>query len=48
MESNFDEWAAIFDSAEADTKDSEFDIKPLFSGGRKILKKLLLFIKRLK
>ena len=30
IESTFDEWAAIFDSAEADKRHSEFDIKPLF------------------
>ena len=30
IESTFDEWAEIFDSAEADKRDSEFDIKPLF------------------
>ena len=28
----FDEWAAVFDSAEAEKKHSEFDIKPLFRG----------------
>ena len=27
-----DEWAAIFDSAEAEERHSEFDIKPLFRG----------------
>ena len=32
IESTFDEWAAIFDSAEADQRHSEFDIKPLFRG----------------
>ena len=32
IESSFDEWAAIFDSAEADKRHSEFDIKPLFRG----------------
>ena len=32
IESTFDEWAAIFDSAEADIRHSEFDIKPLFKG----------------
>ena len=32
IESTFDEWAAIFDSAEADKRHSEFDIKPLFRG----------------
>ena len=32
IESNFDEWAAIFDSSEADKRHSEFDIKPLFRG----------------
>ena len=46
IESTFDEWASIFDSAEADKRHAEFDIKPLFRGvARKILKKLLLFIK---
>ena len=30
IESTFDEWVAIFDSAEADKRHSEFDIKPLF------------------
>ena len=30
IESTFDEWAAIFDSAEADKRHAEFDIKPLF------------------
>ena len=34
IESTFDEWAAIFDSAEADKRHSEFDIKPLFRGVR--------------
>ena len=29
IESTFDEWAAIFDSAEADKRHSEFLIKPL-------------------
>ena len=28
----FDEWAAVFDSAEAGKKHSEFDIKPLIRG----------------
>ena len=32
IESTFDEWAAIFDSAEAGKRHSEFDIKPLFRG----------------
>ena len=32
IESTFDEWAAIFDSAEADKRHSEFNIKPLFRG----------------
>ena len=32
IESTFDEWAAIFDSAEAVKRHSEFDIKPLFRG----------------
>ena len=32
IESNFDEWVAIFDSSEADKRHSEFDIKPLFRG----------------
>ena len=32
IESNFDEWAAIFDSPEADKRHSEFNIKPLFRG----------------
>ena len=32
IESNFDEWAAKFDSSEADKRHSEFDIKPLFRG----------------
>ena len=32
IESTFDEWSAIFDSAEADRRHSEFDIKPLFRG----------------
>ena len=35
IESNFDEWSAIFDSAEADKRHSEFDIKPLFRGQSK-------------
>ena len=29
IESTFDEWVAIFDSAEADKRHSKFDIKPL-------------------
>ena len=32
IESIFGEWAAIFDSAEADKRHSEFLIKPLFRG----------------
>ena len=32
IESTFEEWAAIFDSAEADKRHSQFDIKPLFRG----------------
>jgi hypothetical protein len=32
IESTFDEWAAIFDSEEADKRHSEFLIKPLFRG----------------
>ena len=32
IESTFDEWAAIFDSLEAEKRHSEFDIKPLFRG----------------
>ena len=32
IESNLDEWVAIFDSAEADKRHSKFDIKPLFRG----------------
>ena len=32
IESTFDEWVAIFDSAEADKRHSEFLIKPLFRG----------------
>jgi len=32
IESTFDEWAAIFDSAESNKRHSEFDINPLFRG----------------
>ena len=32
IESTFDEWASIFDGAEADKRHAEFDIKPLFRG----------------
>ena len=32
IESNFDEWAAIFDSEEANQRHSKFDIKPLYRG----------------
>ena len=32
IESTFDEWAAIFDSLEAEKRHSEFLIKPLFRG----------------
>ena len=32
IKSTFDEWAAIFDSEEADKRHSEFLIKPLFRG----------------
>tara|TARA_B100000212_G_scaffold84572_1_gene61466 strand:- start:110 stop:385 length:276 start_codon:yes stop_codon:yes gene_type:complete len=32
IESTFGEWAAIFDSEEADRRHSEFDIKPIFRG----------------
>ena len=32
IESTFDEWAAIFDSAEADKRHTEFEINPLFRG----------------
>ena len=35
IESTFNEWAAIFDSAEADKRHSEFDIKPLLRGFNK-------------
>ena len=35
IESTFDEWAAIFDSAEADKRHSKFNIKPLFRGVNK-------------
>ena len=32
IESSFEEWVAIFDSAEANRRHSEFDITPLFRG----------------
>ena len=32
IESTFEEWSAIFDSAEADKRHTEFNIKPLFRG----------------
>ena len=32
IESIFKEWVKIFDSNEADLRQSEFDIKPLFRG----------------
>ena len=32
IESNFDEWVAIFDSEEAEKRHSEFNIKPLYRG----------------
>ena len=32
IESKFEEWAAIFDSEEADRRHSEFNIKPIFRG----------------
>ena len=32
IESTFDEWGAIFDSAEADKRHFEFDITPIFRG----------------
>ena len=32
IESTFEEWVKIFDSKEADLRNSEFDIKPLFKG----------------
>ena len=32
IESTFDEWVEIFDSAEAAKRHSEFEIKPLFRG----------------
>ena len=35
IENTFDEWAAIFDSAEADKSHSEFEIRPLFRGASK-------------
>ena len=35
IKSKFEEWAKFFDSKEADRRDSEFDIKPLFRGFRK-------------
>ena len=35
IESNFDEWAAIFDSSEADERHSKFNIKPLYRGKSK-------------
>mgnify|MGYP001467528495 CR=1 FL=1 len=30
IESKFEEWSAIFDSEEAETRNSEFNIKPIF------------------
>ena len=46
IESTFEEWAAIFDSAEADKRHSEFLIKPLFRGlNKKDPQKLLSFIR---
>ena len=42
IESTFDEWAAIFDSEEANKRHSEFDIKPLFRGVKKILKIIVI------
>ena len=35
IESTFEEWAAIFDSEEADKRHSEFNIEPLFRGSSK-------------
>ena len=32
IESTFDQWVKIFDIKEADLRNSEFDIKPLFRG----------------
>jgi len=32
IESKFEEWVKIFDSKEADLRNSEFDIKPFFRG----------------
>ena len=32
IESTFDEWASIFDSADAKKRHNEFHIKPLFRG----------------
>ena len=46
IESTFDEWAAIFDSEEADKRHSEFEIKPLFRGvSKEDPQKVMLFIK---
>ena len=46
IENNFDEWAEIFDSSEADKKHSEFDIKPLFRGiSKEDSQKVIVFIK---
>ena len=44
IESTFDEWAAIFDSAEADKRHSEFDIKPIFTGFTKNDPKKVIFM----
>ena len=32
IESTFEEWVAIFDSAEADKRHSEYNIQPLYRG----------------
>ena len=46
IESNFNEWAAIFDSSEADKRHSKFNIKSLFRGISKESPQMLLsFIK---
>ena len=36
IESTFDQWAAIFDSAEADKRHSDFDIKPVMTDDEKV------------
>ena len=46
IERTSDEWAAFFESVEADKRHSEFDIKPLFRGVSKEDPQIIIIIYR--